>query len=384
MKNFYTILIAFIAVFYIGCSEDETNPSPIFFGKSTINSPHGSIPKGSKAYFINNEYYLTEISPYYQGNVAIYKTKDNNIYKQFDVLDGKNYIKGLAFNYDSSNILFSVMYHKGNNPGIKIYSLDDSDAVGFVNISKYYHYMEFKSNDYMYVSVDGHNIEILEIEYYDHDTIKEVWNLDGDFELDTINIGIIEDECYNNSPWGINSWGIEGSNFSVEYNNSIEKSKFSLNNGQAYLYGNDIRDVWSLVKYTQGSVWGESTHCGVITWNRPVPLSTYGKNLFVEIDIKRELNKLLNDKAWIMLAVNLWFSSIELPTGIDLSLHKPLVFDLILYHILAALNFKWDSGSINNAIKTLKLYQLDFVIELKNAEGSATIDNFFVREKLTI
>ena len=119
-----------------------------------------------------------------------------------------------------------------------------------------------------------------------------------------------------------------------------------------------------------------------------------------------------------MFAVNVWFSSPELPVGADKTGHKPIVLDLAFYHdcnilgceivhkeddkafhyqvlidetpldswkswtidldpyIEKALNHAWDSGPIDYAQDTLKLYQLDFVIELQNTEGAAMIDNF--------
>ena len=49
-------------------------------------------------------------------------------------------------------------------------------------------------------------------------------------------------------------------------------------------------------------------------------------------------------------------------------------------HIIKALEIEWESGNISNVLNTLKLYQLEFVIEVKNAEGAAMIDNFFVKE----
>jgi len=128
-----------------------------------------------------------------------------------------------------------------------------------------------------------------------------------------------------------------------------------------------------------------------------------------------------------MPAVNLWFSSPAFPAGGDKHGRKPLVLDLALDHscnipdcelrhfddadafhyqrfirykkykdrarcndrpgwrcytiplnglIRNALTRDWElSGHIANAGSTLRLYQLDFLIELHNAEGAASIDN---------
>jgi hypothetical protein len=146
----------------------------------------------------------------------------------------------------------------------------------------------------------------------------------------------------------------------------------------------------------------------------------------LEIDIYRDTNTLLtSNNSWILFATKTWFSSPDLPkSGNDINGRKPLVIDLIFYHscnwtgcgyghfedndayhyqvfvdetphknwgswsvalkdyIREALHYPWPSGSIVGAEETLKLYQLEFVIELKNAEGAATIDNFVLSHKV--
>jgi len=62
---------------------------------------------------------------------------------------------------------------------------------------------------------------------------------------------------------------------------------------------------------------------------------------------------------------------------------KPPIKAGVLVHCLERLYpsspaIPWQSGSIADAEETLRLYQLEFVIELKNAVGAATIDNFFL------
>ena len=251
--------------------------------------------------------------------------------------------------------------------------------------------------------------------------VEGTWNSDGGFALDPIDTGNIKDQCYINAPWGSNSWGVEGSTFSDPADYTINWSRFAILSSdpdQGYLYGRDGSGKWGLVKYIQGDVWGGS-NCGPIPWNRPGPLPTYGNDLTLKIDIYRDTNILLtSDDSWIMFAVNLWLSSPHLPSRGDINDRKPLVIDLIFYHdcnwdgcgyghfedddafhyqvfisetpyrgwgfwsialnnyIQEALNYP--SWPIADAEETLKLYQLEFAIELKNAVGAATIDNFFL------
>ena len=419
-KILLLLLVTINIIVIFGCSDDDDGASH-FSGKHIVNSPHGTVPKGSKAYSPDGMYYLVELEPYYSGCIAVYRTSDNVIEKEWDILNGSNDIKGLAWNNDSKQ--FAVMYHGGNNPGISIYNIESEDKIGYVDISKYYHYMEFSNaSGLMNVSSDGETIETLSIVYYStNENLEGSWNNDGDFEIQAVDTGIQQKTCYNNSPWGNNSWGLEGSTFSDQSNFTIDNAKFISSDGNIFLYGKDESNKWGLVKLTQGNIWG-GTNCGPITWYCPSPLLTYNKELVIEIDIKRELNKLLADESWIMFAINVWFSSNELPSGSDINSRKPLVMDLILYHdcnwqgciiqnfedsdafhyqtkigetpyqkfqtwsislsehITKALNYQWDSGSINHVIDSLKLYQLDFVIEVKNAEGSAIIDNFVVKQ----
>lgn len=250
------------------------------------------------------------------------------------------------------------------------------------------------------------------------------WNNDGDFDLDPIDTGNIKDQCYIDALWGSNSWGVEGSTFSDPTDYTINWSRFAIlssdSDRQGYLHGKEESGKWGLVRYIQGDVWGGS-NCGPIPWNRPEPLLTYGNDLALMIHIYRDTNILLtSNDSWIMFAINLWFSSPDLPSGGDISEHKPLVMELIFYHdcnwngcgygpfedddafhyqvfisetpyggwglwsialndyIQEALNYPWPSGSIADAEETLELYQLEFVIELKNAVGAATIDDFFL------
>lgn len=116
-----------------------------------------------------------------------------------------------------------------------------------------------------------------------------------------------------------------------------------------------------------------------------------------------------------MHAINVWVSASDFPkTGSDLNGKKPLVLDLAFfqqcnwcgcglsnfedgsaYHYQTVLGTTpprqwktWNfnlSNYINLALtnfglpaKNAKVYQIEYVIELHNADGAATIDNFYL------
>ncbi len=255
-----------------------------------------------------------------------------------------------------------------------------------------------------------------------------VWNPNGTFALPSHDTGDISNAYFVSAPWGSGSWGIEASTFtSAPY--TLSNARFRLLNppGQAYLYGKETAGEWGLVKVVVGDVWG-GTRTGPIPWNVPPPLAIVDKNLTLKLDIYRDTEHLLtSDESWLMIAVNLWFSSPDLPAGTDKTGRKPLVFDLALYHecnfggcalgsfedadafhyqtiigetsldaarclnrpgwqcwtislndyIQAALAFDWQiTGSIASAGSSLSLYEASALIELKMAEGAMSLDNF--------
>jgi len=253
-------------------------------------------------------------------------------------------------------------------------------------------------------------------------TFIETWNSSGDFELDQIDTGNHQNECYIDAPWGDNSWGTEAFTFSDPEDHTIDCSRFTCSQHEGYLYVKDESGQWGVARYIQGDIWGGS-HCGTIHWNIPEPLSTKDKDITLDIDILRDTNELLSSSdSWIMFAANIWLTSPGFPEGEDINGRKPLVLDLIFYHdcrdpdgcdyehreddnafhyqtfigetpyrqwrswsvsvtehIQNALDYQWTSGNLSHAKDTLQLYQAEFVVEVKNAEGAASIDNFFLR-----
>ena len=214
------------------------------------------------------------------------------------------------------------------------------------------------------------------------------------------------------APWGDQSWGIEGASFDKENpSHAISGANFISWGNEGYLYGKEEAGYWSFVRYIQGDVWG-GTYQGPAPWYVPPPLETYNKTLLLEIDIQRDTNLFLTEsESWHMFAINVWLNAPDLP--------KPLVLDLIFYH-----DCNWDECSwgsfededayhyqtfigetpyrqwkswripldqhIEEALMAFdltshapqtKLYQLEFLIELKHAEGAATIKNFFLIDK---
>jgi len=261
-----------------------------------------------------------------------------------------------------------------------------------------------------------------------------VWNADGRFRLPSYDSGRLSRVCFIKAPWGRNSWGIEASTFSDPRNHRLQRARFFRRHAPAaYLSGMDSNSRWGFVRYVQGDVWGRS-HCGRIPWRVPRPLGTSGRQLVLEVDYRRESARLLTSRdSWLMPAVNLWFSSPALPAGGDKTGNMPLVMDLAFeyrcnipgcklgsfqdvhaFHyqrflpyrryadrarcegrpawrcysiplnglIRNALRHDWKpSGPITRARHSLRLYQLDVLIEFYNSRGAASIDNVRLRHR---
>lgn len=260
--------------------------------------------------------------------------------------------------------------------------------------------------------------------------VWKVWNVHSRFSLPAYDSGNQTDSCFIAAPWGPGSWGLEGSTFTDPLNHALEGSRFAIfpQKAEAYLYGKDSTGRWGSVRFRQGDVWGGS-HCGSIPWHVPRPLRVRNRTIVLKLDYFPDLRNLLTaNDSWVMPAINLWFSSPGFPAGGDKLGRKPLVLDLAVDHscnipgcglrsfedaaafhyqrlvrykkkyrdrarcrnrpgwrcytiplngiIRTALSRQWElSGGIAHAASMLRLYQLDALIELHNAEGAASIDN---------
>lgn len=236
-----------------------------------------------------------------------------------------------------------------------------------------------------------------------------VWNNDGNFSLTYWDSDNHQRECYIAAPWGVSSWGVEGSTFSDSTNYALDWSRFQvMSPGQGYLYGKEGAGRWGSVRFIQGDAWGGS-NCGAIPWNKPAPLPVSIGTLTLKIGIYRDTDNLLtSDQSWLMFANNVWLQSPELPKRLvlDLAFHHECNMtgcslgsfeDDSAYHYQTFIgqtpNHQWRNWTINlsqqidKALQTfnleyvrdtLDISQLEFLIELRNAEGAASIDNFFL------
>jgi len=234
------------------------------------------------------------------------------------------------------------------------------------------------------------------------------WNNDGDFDLQSFDTGNINGQFLVDAPWGSDSWGIEASSFDKDNpERTISGARFASWGNGAYLYGKEEEGYWSLVRCVQGDAWGRA-----VPWHVPNALSTYRKNLVLYLDTYRDTNNMLSSSnSWNMFAINVWLNSPNLS--------KRIVLDLVFYQdcnwdncglahyedenayhyqvVIGETPYKewksWEislSEHIQNALeefqlqdakKRLKIYQLEYVIELKNAEGAAMINNFYLVEE---
>ena len=255
-----------------------------------------------------------------------------------------------------------------------------------------------------------------------------IWNTYSRFRVPVYDSGRLSNVCFIKAPWGSHSWGVEASSFSDPRNHRLQAARFSRRRtGVATLAGMDSNSRWGFVRYVQGDIWGRS-HCGAIPWRIPPPLATSGRQPVVKVDYRRDGGRLLTPhNSWLMPAINIWFSSPAFPPGGDKTGHKPLVMDLAFgyqcnipgcklgsfedeyaFHyqrfvpyrrfgdrtrcggrpawrcytiplngfIRDAVRHDWrPSGPLDGAGRSLRLYQLDVLIELYNSRGAASIDN---------
>ena len=237
----------------------------------------------------------------------------------------------------------------------------------------------------------------------------QYWNTNGDFNIEEYDIEG-PNTCITEAPWGNNSWTINAENF-VNEPWTVEYYHFLLENDRLYLYAKNTGDDFGLIRVFQGDVFN-GHHCDStpIPGNIPEPLSIDKNNLSIKIDFLQNINNLLTsvqpNNSWIMFGINVWLTS-ELLSDPD-----KLVLDLVLHHesnygelnnfkdefayhyqVLIGetkantwktfdidLNYYIDLAlshwSLANIKDSLKINQLEFVIEVKNAEASAQIDNF--------
>jgi hypothetical protein len=211
----------------------------------------------------------------------------------------------------------------------------------------------------------------------------------------------------------------------------IAGQRYYCRGGKAYLYGKEVRPevvAMGFVRFIQGNMWLRRP----VRWRKPDPLPLVAtpsratntsagpgprlRPLTINLDLYRGDWIQRNSPARVMYAINLWVSSPNFPSGTDIIGRKPLVLDLAFYtdggwplrglssfagakafHYQEAVGetplkqwrtWRFDpSPFIERALRYFSLpaegtaiYQLEFLIELKNAEGSAMIDNFYLSD----
>lgn len=115
-----------------------------FYAKASANSPNGSVPHGTKAYSPDGQYYVKEITPYNEGNIAVFKVKGDTEIQRWDLLPNKNDLKGLAWAPDSKRI--AVMYHGGMTLGIQVIELVKTCVVATASFKNWPHLIAWDKN----------------------------------------------------------------------------------------------------------------------------------------------------------------------------------------------------------------------------------------------
>ena len=242
-----------------------------------------------------------------------------------------------------------------------------------------------------------------------------------DFSLGSFDTGNLTDACTQLAPWG-DSWGIDAETFSAPDTHAISGARFLVydrgdGNEAAYFFGKESEGRWGFVRFIEGDMWGGG-NCGPIGWHRFAPVPTHGQNVQLRISLYRDTTELLtSSQSWIMFAINVWFSSPDMPKAGGDKLHrKPLVMDLAFHHecniagcrlrnyeddsayhyqalVGEAPNGSWadfdvdlsqhvaaavSAFGLEAAEPTLALYQVEILVELRNAAGAASVDDYSV------
>ncbi len=237
---------------------------------------------------------------------------------------------------------------------------------------------------------------------------------DGDFEVDDWDSGNVFDDFTNKTPWGGSSWAVQAWTYDSRATvPDMAASRFYVDSGAAYMYAKEDDNYYALAKYVQGSVSSNS-----VAWNNFTPAAVGGKDVNLSMRVYRDTDVLLGTAdGWVTMAVNLWFSSPNMPaTGTDRNGKKPLVLDLVFhfecntsatcanaghavetgsYHFRKKLpgvtSRVWNTVDIDvrdlldeaiaefdleAAASSMKLYQAEVVVTVKKAEGALTFDDF--------
>jgi len=145
MRQAHGTAILFFCLFVGGCGAFGTGKS-IYDDSSAVQSPHGTVPFGAKAYSPDGTRYAREIEPRDIGHISVFNKRTNESILQFQALPQNiaNDLKGMAWSRCSNYL--AIMYHGGLRPGINLYNAHTGELVRFIGNSNS-HYMVFSEDN---------------------------------------------------------------------------------------------------------------------------------------------------------------------------------------------------------------------------------------------
>lgn len=116
---------------------------------TSVGSPHGCVPFGTKAYSPDGKLFACEVEPRNHGNIGIFDVSTDERIRVIDLRqhpagDYSNNLKGLAWSPNSKRL--AVMYHHEGGGHISIVDVEVGKEVKYLPISGWPHYMEFSSD----------------------------------------------------------------------------------------------------------------------------------------------------------------------------------------------------------------------------------------------
>jgi hypothetical protein len=146
---FSSIIITILLIVSAPCVGQD------FYAKTNANSPDGSVPHGAKAYSPDGKYYVREVQPYEEGNIAAFEVNGDREIQRWDLLPNNNDLKGLAWAPDSKRI--AVMYHGGMTLGIQVVELGKAGVVATASFRNYPHLIAWDKNGEELLLLDTFN-----------------------------------------------------------------------------------------------------------------------------------------------------------------------------------------------------------------------------------
>ena len=150
------VLLAFVlclAVGATGCGGDDSH----------VDSPHGSVPFGDRAFSPDGTKYAREIAPANTGMIGVFNRANDALLVSFDAWlpSSPNDLKGLAWHPNSA--LLAVMYHAGGSSIITVHNALTGERLKELTLEGFYHAMAFRDDGRIRLEADNLDEKVVDV-----------------------------------------------------------------------------------------------------------------------------------------------------------------------------------------------------------------------------